>query len=32
MNTNTGKQIAVNRHNYMQDFLQQFGDEWNGLK
>ena len=32
MNTKTGKQIAINRHNYMQDFLQQFNNECNGLK
>jgi uncharacterized protein len=30
MNTKTGKQIALNRHNYMEDFLQQFYAEWNG--
>ena len=30
MNTKTGKQIALNRHNYMKEFLQQFYAEWNG--
>ncbi|WP_425076503.1 HD domain-containing protein [Psychroserpens sp. S379A] len=32
MNTNTGKQIALQRHQYMEGFLKQFYDEWNGLK
>lgn len=32
MNTNTGKQIALQRHQYMESFLKQFYDEWNGLK
>jgi uncharacterized protein len=32
MNTETGKQIAVERHNYMEQFLKQFYSEWNGLK
>ena len=32
MNTQTGKKIASERHNYMQSFLQQFHDEWNGIK
>jgi uncharacterized protein len=30
MNTKTGKQIAAERHNYMEGFLQQFYNEWNG--
>ena len=30
MNTKTGKQIALNRHNYMEGFLGQFHAEWNG--
>lgn len=30
MNTNTAKQIAEQRHQYMQDFLSQFYTEWNG--
>ncbi|MCF6167691.1 HD domain-containing protein [Lutibacter sp.] len=32
MNTQTGKKIAEERHTYMEVFLQQFYDEWNGLK
>jgi len=32
MNTKTGKKIAEERHQYMETFLQQFYDEWNGLK
>ena len=32
MNTETGKQIAVERHNYMEQFLKQFYSEWDGLK
>lgn len=32
MNTKTGKKIANERHLYMKDFLQQFFDEWNGIK
>jgi len=30
MNTQTGKQIAEQRHNYMQGFLAQFYAEWDG--
>ena len=30
MNTVTGKQIAENRHQYMEGFLEQFYGEWNG--
>lgn len=30
MNTTTGKKIAQERHQYMQDFLTQFYAEWNG--
>jgi uncharacterized protein len=30
MNTLTGKKIAENRHRYMELFLQQFYNEWNG--
>lgn len=30
MNTKTGKQIATNRHKYMEGFLEQFYAEWNG--
>tara|TARA_B110001454_G_C12697646_1_gene425169 strand:- start:632 stop:1291 length:660 start_codon:yes stop_codon:yes gene_type:complete len=32
MNTVTGKKIATSRHIYMEDFLKQFDDEWNGIK
>lgn len=32
MNTATGKRIAEDRHMYMEDFLAQFYDEWNGRK
>ena len=30
MNTETGKQIAQKRHQYMEQFLEQFYDEWEG--
>ncbi len=30
MNTQTGKQIAQNRHDYMEGFLKQFYGEWEG--
>ncbi|KUO64269.1 MAG: phosphohydrolase [Lutibacter sp. BRH_c52] len=30
MNTFTGRKIAANRHQYMEHFLNQFYDEWNG--
>ena len=30
INTTTGKQIAENRHLYMESFLAQFYGEWNG--
>lgn len=30
MNTVTGKQIATDRHIFMEQFLEQFYDEWNG--
>ena len=32
MNTVSGKKIAQNRHTYMEQFLTQFNDEWNGNK
>lgn len=32
MNTDTGKKIAEERHQYMEGFLKQFYDEWNGRK
>lgn len=30
MNTETGKQLAQQRHEYMEEFLEQFYKEWNG--
>jgi uncharacterized protein len=32
MNTASGKKIAAERHQYMEEFLKQFYDEWDGLK
>lgn len=32
MNTTTGRKIAEQRHQFMEDFLQQFYAEWNGEK
>ncbi len=32
MNTKTGKRIAEHRHQFMQSYLEQFYDEWNGIK
>ncbi len=32
MNTTSGKAIATQRHAFMEDYLAQFYDEWNGLK
>ncbi len=32
MNTTTGKQIAQERHAFMENFLKQFHSEWNGEK
>lgn len=32
MNTKTGKEIALERHKYMETFLKQFYAEWNGEK
>lgn len=32
MNTKTGKRIALERHNYMKGFLEQFYAEWDGKK
>ncbi|WP_371926074.1 HD domain-containing protein [Flavobacterium cerinum] len=32
MNTETGKKIALDRHNYMEGFLSQFYAEWDGEK
>jgi uncharacterized protein len=30
MNTETGRYLAHQRHNYMEQFLEQFYKEWNG--
>ena len=32
MNTNTGKEIAIQRHHFMESFLSQFYAEWDGEK
>lgn len=32
MNTNTAKEIAIERHKYLEGFLNEFYDEWNGVK
>ena len=32
MNTHTGKEIALERHRYMEQFLRQFYEEWDGKK
>ena len=32
MNTTTGLRIAIDRHNYMETFLEQFYGEWKGKK
>lgn len=32
MNTNTAKEIAKQREKYMEDYIKQFLDEWNGIK
>lgn len=31
MNTTSAKQIAIERHEYMQNFIKQFLNEWNGV-
>ena len=30
MNTNTGKALAIHRHNFMEQYLAEFYKEWNG--
>ena len=32
MNTKTGQRIAADRHDFMEDFLNQFYAEWDGKK
>jgi hypothetical protein len=32
MHTKTGKKIALERHAFMETYLQQFYKEWDGLK
>ena len=32
MNTNTAKEIAIERHEYLEGFLNELYDEWNGVK
>jgi uncharacterized protein len=32
MNTNSGKKIAAQRHDFMEMYLTQFYDEWNGIR
>ena len=32
MNTKTGKEIAIQRHHFMESFLSQFYAEWDGEK
>ena len=32
MNTETGKKMALERHRFMEHFLSEFYDEWNGIK
>jgi uncharacterized protein len=32
MNTNSGKKIAAQRHPFMEMYLPQFYDEWNGIR
>ena len=31
MNTETAKRKAEHRHKYMEEFLKEFYDEWNGI-
>ena len=32
INTDTAKEISIKRHKFMEDFLNEFLDEWNGEK
>lgn len=32
INTETAKEIAIERHKFLEDFLKEFLDEWNGVK
>ena len=32
INTDTAKEISIKRHKFMEDFLNEFFDEWNGEK
>ena len=32
MNTDTEKEIAKERYQYLEDFLKEFYDEWNGVE
>ncbi len=32
MNTKTGKKMAIERHRFMEAYLNEFYDEWNGIK
>ena len=32
MNTETGRKMAEERHRYMDDYLKEFFDEWEGRK
>lgn len=32
MNTDTAKEIEIERHKYLENFLEEFFDEWNGRK
>ena len=32
MNTSSGKKIALSRHDFMVEYLNQFYSEWNGIK
>lgn len=32
INTETAKEIAIERHKFLEEFLKEFLDEWNGVK